>query len=112
MGRMRSCYHDSNTFIAPPRPHVSHGERKMKTTRLFLALAVLSLAAIPLLASPVKADTTGNTGQPNQSCQAVFPNGQFTPPGFNTDGFNSATLVYAGSGQTLQTPANPAAVSQ
>src|SRR2546425_3176310 len=110
---MVSWYCDSNTFIAPPLAHVSpSGKEKMKTSRLFLALAVLSLAAIPLLATPVKADTTGNTGQPNQSCQAVFPNGQFTPPGFNTDGFNHATTVYAGSGQNTQTPANAAAVSQ
>ena len=52
------------------------------------------------------------TGQPNQSCQSVFPAGTFTPPGFNTDGFNHATNVYAGSGQNTQTPANSHAVSQ
>ncbi|TMI19296.1 hypothetical protein E6H32_02790 [Candidatus Bathyarchaeota archaeon] len=85
----------------------------MTPSRLFLMLAIVSLAAIPFLARPVAADTTtGTPGQPNQSCQSVFPAGTFTPPGFNTDGFNHATNVYAGSGQNTQTPANSHAVSQ
>ena len=83
------------------------------TTRLFLALAIVSLAALPLLSKPVAADTnTGTSGQPNQSCQDVFPSGPLTPPGFNTGGFSTADDVYAGNGQTTQTPANSAAVSQ
>jgi hypothetical protein len=52
----------------------------------------------------------GTTGQPNQSCQAVFPSGTFTPPGFNTAGFNHATTVYAGS--QPQNSNNPNSVSQ
>ena len=83
----------------------------MRATRLLLALAVLSLAVIPFLAKPASADTN-TAGQPNQSCQAVFPTGPLTPPGFNTDGFANAENVYAGSGQNTQTPANPVAVSQ
>src|SRR5207249_8631624 len=46
------------------------------TNRLLLAIAILSLATIPLLARPVAADNnTGTLGQPNQSCQSVFPSG-------------------------------------
>ena len=83
------------------------------TTRLFLAVAILSLAALPFLARPVAADTnTGTSGQPNQSCQSVFPTGPLSPQGFNTAGFAVADGVYAGNGQTTQTPANSAAVSQ
>ena len=80
---------------------------------LFLAVAALSLAALPFLARPVAADTnTGTLGKPNQSCQAVFPTGPLTPAGFNTGGFAVADSNYAGNGQTTQTPANSAAVSQ
>src|SRR3989475_2420303 len=80
---------------------------------LFLALAVLSLAILPFLARPVAADTnTGTHGQPNQSCQAVFPTGPLAPAGFNTAGFAVADSHYAGNGQNTQTPANSADVSQ
>ena len=76
-------------------------------------VAVLAVMAIPILARPVAGDTnTGTTGQPNQSCQSVFPSGSLTPAGFNTQGFTHATTVYAGSGQNTQTPANSHAVSQ
>ena len=57
--------------------------------KLFLAVAVLALAIVPLLAIPVKADTnTGTAGQPNQSCQNFFPVNGLQPRGFNTNGFN------------------------
>src|ERR1700746_4091308 len=81
--------------------------------KLFLAVAVLALV-VPLLAVPVKADTnTGTAGQPSQSCQNFFPVNGLQPSGFNTNGFNNtATSVYAGSGQNTNTPANGAAVSQ
>ena len=77
-------------------------------------MAILALAAIPLLSKPVAADTnTGTSGQPSQSCQAVFPTGPLTPQGFNTAGFAIADIHYAGNGQTLLTPANQAvAISQ
>jgi len=85
----------------------------MTPSRLFLMLAIVSLAAIPFLARPVAADTTTVTpGQPNQSCQSVFPSGPLSPAGFNTNGFTNAGNNYAGNGQTTQTPANSAAVSQ
>src|SRR6476661_1235371 len=89
-------------------------ERKTMTpSRLFLMLAIVSLAAIPFLARPVAGDTnTGTAGQPNQSCQSVFPAGPLSPAGFNTNGFSVADAHYAGNGQTTQTPANAAAVSQ
>ena len=85
----------------------------MNNTKLLLVLAILAVSALSSLAKPVKADTnTSATGQPNQSCQAVFPTGPLTPAGFNTAGFAVADSKYAGNGQTTQTPANSAAVSQ
>jgi len=84
----------------------------MTPSRLFLMLAIISLAAIPFLARPVAADTTGTPGQPNQSCQSVFPAGPLSPPGFNTNGFANADTHYAGNGQNTQTPANAHAVAQ
>src|SRR5436309_2652780 len=94
-------------------PFAFEAIRMTMTNKLLLAIALLSLAAIPFLAQPVAADTnTGTSGQPNQSCQSVFPTGPLSPAGFNTNGFANAENVYAGSGQTLQTPANSAAVSQ
>src|SRR5438094_2140683 len=69
----------------------------MTPSRLFLMLAIVSLAAIPFLARPVAADTnTGTSGQPNQSCQSVFPSGPLSPAGFNTNGFSVADTHYAG----------------
>src|SRR5207247_6223460 len=87
---------------------------KMATKKmLFLAVAVLSLAALPFLARPVAGDTnTGTVGQPNQSCQAVFPTGPLTPAGFNSGGFAVADSNYSANGHTTQTPTNAAAVSQ
>ena len=84
-----------------------------KNTKLLLMVAVLAVMAIPVLARPVAGDTnTGTAGQPNQSCQSVFPTGPLTPSGFNTQGFANADTHYAGNGQTTQTPANSAAVAQ
>ena len=84
-----------------------------KTSRFFLELAVLLLAMLALPGTAAIADTsTGTSGQPNQSCQAVFPTGPLSPAGFNTAGFANAESVYAGSGQNTQTPANSNAVAQ
>jgi hypothetical protein len=72
---------------------------------------VLALGALTLFSLPVSADTTGNHGQPSQSCQAFFgDSGPFTPPGFNTAGFIHATTVYAGT-QPWNSK-NPKSVSQ
>jgi len=86
----------------------------MRTSSLILALAVVSLAALPFLARPASADAnTGTAGQPSQSCQNFFPVNSLTPIGFNTNGFNNTAIsVYAGSGQNTLTPANGVAVSQ
>ncbi len=75
-----------------------------------ITVAMLTAALVfPPVASALAADP-GTQGQPNQSCQQVFPSGTFTPPGFNTDGFNHATTVYAGS--QPQNSNNPNSVSQ
>jgi hypothetical protein len=52
----------------------------------------------------------GQTGQPNQSCQVVFPSGPLSPNGFNTSGFANAEAHYAGS--QPQNSNNPKSVSQ
>ncbi|HET7405320.1 MAG TPA: hypothetical protein VFJ63_04310 [Candidatus Bathyarchaeia archaeon] len=83
------------------------------TNKFFLAVAIIALAAVPLLAIPVRGDTTGTPGQPNQSCQNFFSVNGLQPRGFNTNGFNNtATSVYAGAGANTNTPANSHAVSQ
>ena len=65
------------------------------TLALGAALLASARGSVAYAADP---HTDGTTGQPNQSCQAVFgENGPFTPNGFNTDGFNHATTVYAGT---------------
>jgi hypothetical protein len=72
---------------------------------------VLALGAITLFSLPVYATSTGNHGQPSQSCQSFFGNaGPFTPRGFNTAGFAHAETVYAGS--QPQNSNNPKAVAQ
>ena len=72
---------------------------------LYAVALALSVSAVPAFAA-----STGNTGQPSQSCQAE-PN---SPAGFNTSGFTKAALLYAGSSQspTVSNGANGHAVSQ
>ena len=73
--------------------------------------SVLGLGSAALLVTPAFADTTGNHGQPSQSCQNFFGDtGPLTPGGFNTAGFNHATTVYAGA--QSQNSNNPSSVSQ
>ena len=76
-----------------------------------LVATFAALAPTPAMAADPHSPTNP-TGQPDQSCQDVFPFGPLFPIGFNTGGFNQAGQVYAGSGQNTQTPANPNAVSQ
>ena len=72
---------------------------------------VLAFGAMAAFSLPVYANSTGNQGQPNQSCQSFFGDaGPFTPKGFNTVGFNHATTVYAGA--QPQNSNNPKSVSQ
>jgi len=78
-----------------------------------LVLAVTRSSAIILGgASAAFADSTGNTGQPNQSCQAQpsTPGNAATAPGsaFNTNGV--AGSHYAGT--QPQNSKNPTSVSQ
>jgi len=81
---------------------------KKSTAGLFL-LVVLVATSVALLATPVRADSTGTPGQPNQSCETAG----VSPPGFNSPGFTGpADSHYAGNGQNTQTPANSHAVSQ
>jgi hypothetical protein len=76
-----------------------------------LTAVVIALGAMTLFSLPVYANSTGNQGQPSQSCQSFFGDaGPFTPSGFNTVGFNHATSVYAGT--QAQNSNNPKAVSQ
>src|SRR2546430_16720289 len=72
---------------------------------------VHALGTITLFSFPVYANSTGNQGQPNQSCQSFFGDaGPFTPSGFNTVGFNHAETVYAGA--QPQNSNDPAAAFQ
>ena len=78
------------------------------TLALGFALLVSARGSVAFAADP---HTDGATGQPNQSCQTAFgENGPFTPGGFNTDGFNHATTVYAGT--QPQNSNNPHSVAQ
>ncbi len=86
----------------------SPNQRMFKTgMAVFLALLVL---ALPL--SSVFAASTGNTGQPNQSCeeQPLTPGNSASVPGsvFNPDG--KAPSIYAGT--QPQNSNNPNSVSQ
>ena len=76
----------------------------------FIAIGGLVAALALLSATSTLADNPGTQGQPNQSCQAVFPSGTLTPSGFNTTGFTHATNVYAGA--QPQNSTNPQSVSQ
>lgn len=79
-----------------------------------MILGLMALFVIVLSVYPVSAANPhpGGSGQPSQSCQDFFANGQLIPSGFNTDGFNlTAINVYAGAGHSLIS-GNPNAVSQ
>jgi hypothetical protein len=76
-----------------------------------ITAVILALGAMTMFSLPVYANSTGNQGQPSQSCQSFFgDSGPFTPRGFNTAGFMHATTVYAGS--QPQNSNNPKSVSQ
>ncbi len=83
-----------------------HRRPKLALVTALVAMLVL----VPL--STVFADSTGNMGQPNQSCQVttVTPGNAASAPGsaFNPDG--KAGTVYAGT--QPQNSGNPMAVSQ
>ncbi|SRR5712692_5035837 len=86
-------------------------------TRL-LATLVAALFAIGA-GSAVAASNPNGTGQPSQTCletqlTLMEPGQAAAAPGsaFNESGPGTAGPLYAGNGQTTQTPANAAAVSQ
>ena len=80
---------------------------------LVLAAVVSAIAVAPAFGA---ANPSG-TGQPSQTCLSGTapsePGNAASAPGsaFNENG-GTAGAVYAGNGQTTQTPANGAAVSQ
>ncbi len=83
----------------------------------FIVKGITATILVVVLAFPpvtsVFAASSGSQGQPNQSCQAVFPTGPLSPNGFNTDGFAHAESVYAGSdGTPSQANGSPNAVAQ
>jgi hypothetical protein len=83
----------------------------MKRFSVISAILVILVAglAVSSFTSAFAADP-GTQGQPNQSCQNVFPSGPLVPNGFNTNGFATAGAVYAGS--QPQNSNNPNSVSQ
>jgi hypothetical protein len=79
--------------------------------RRFLMAAGAVLAIGGVSATGAIAASPGTQGQPNQSCQTVFPPpGLLTPPGFNTAGFANAGNNYAGT--QPQNSKNPNSVAQ
>ena len=68
--------------------------------RFIVISAILVIMVVGLAVSSftrVFAADPGTQGQPNQSCQTVFPSGTLVPNGFNTSGFANADAHYAGS---------------
>lgn len=88
-------------------------------SKLMLLIVVAVFFAIAA-ASALGSGNPSGSGQPSQSCQAQptepghaagAPGSAFNEPTATSPGGTAGT-VYAGNGQTLQTPANAAAVSQ
>ena len=80
--------------------------------RFVLAASAALLAATLGGGTALAAGNPSGTGQPNASCQSVFPTGPLNPAGFNTAGFAQAGAVYAGSGVSVDHAMSAAAVSQ
>jgi hypothetical protein len=83
----------------------------MKRFIVISAILIILVAGLAVSSfTRVFAANPGTQGQPNQSCQAVFPSGTLVPNGFNTNGFATAAANYAGS--QPQNSNNPNSVSQ
>ena len=83
----------------------------MKRFIVISAILVILVAGLAVSSfTRVFAANPGTQGQPNQSCQDVFPSGTLVPNGFNTSGFANADAHYAGS--QPQNSNNPKSVSQ
>ena len=72
--------------------------------RKVILAALAALVVVAIAAVPAGATSTGNKGQPNQSCETSSA----APPGFSTGGFANAEAHYAAGGAND----NPKAVSQ
>ncbi len=84
----------------------------MKRFIVISAILVILVAGLAVSSfTRVFAANPGTQGQPNQSCQSVFPVASpLVPNGFNTGGFATADTHYAGS--QPQNSNNPNSVSQ
>ena len=83
----------------------------MKRFIIISAILVILVAGLAISSmTRAFAANPGTQGQPNQSCQDVFPSGTLVPNGFNTSGFANADAHYAGS--QPQNSNNPNSVSQ
>jgi hypothetical protein len=83
--------------------------------RFIVISAILVILVAGLAVSSMTrafADNPPGTGQPNQSCQSVFPSGPLSPNGFNTSGFATADAHYAGNGVSATQANSGNAVSQ
>jgi hypothetical protein len=72
--------------------------------RRFLVTVGTVLALSGVSATGAYAASTGNTGQPNQSCGSA--SAPLSPPGFNTGGFANAESVYAATSGSHSAVAN------
>jgi hypothetical protein len=77
-----------------------------------LILAIVMALLLALLAAPAFAANPhdGATGQPVKECGEE--GAEFSPPGFETDGFSNAEEHYAGEGEPSLASGNDKAVSQ
>ncbi len=83
----------------------------MKRFIVISAILVILVAGMAISSmTRAFADDPGTQGQPSQSCQSVFPTGPLSPNGFNTGGFATADVHYAGNAP--QNSTNPNSVAQ
>jgi hypothetical protein len=94
----------------------------MRMQRLFAFAALVAAVALVIAASALAA-SPGTHGQPSQMClsstapiepghAASAPGSAFNEPSTSNPLGGTAGQMYAGNGQTTQTPANGAAVAQ
>src|SRR5262245_49422904 len=88
-----------------------------------LIVTALAVAALVVCAATAGAANPPGTGQPSQTCLSQnapnepgnagsAPGSSFNEPSASNPNGGTAGQVYAGNGQTLQTPANGHAVAQ
>jgi len=79
--------------------------------RRFLLIVIASLVVAAFAAVPASANSTGNMGQPSQSCGTDLGQSPVEPNGFGSSGFANAESHYANPG-VVPDSANGHAVSQ